>query len=336
MEFLIEIGLFALKTAFIVVAISAVIILIAQLAANRGGRDRAPIELEKLNHRMRGVQRRLQAQLLSKKQRKLLAKQDKKSDKKEPVDGPRVFVVDFIGDVRASATTNLREEVTAIISVAKPGDEVVVRLESGGGMVTSYGLASSQLARLKDHGLKLTICVDKVAASGGYMMACVAEQILAAPFAVVGSIGVIAQVPNFSRILKKHDVDYREVTAGEFKRTVTIFGEITPPGFEKFKEQIEETHVLFKKFIAQNRPKLDLAKVATGEHWYGTVGLELGLVDGISTSDEYLYKKLETHDLYQVKYHTRKKVSERLAESFAKISETVFFHMWNEIEKSRY
>ena len=109
----------------------------------------------------------------------------------------------------------------------------------------AYGLAASQMQRIRDKKLKLTVCVDKVAASGGYMMAVVADKIIAAPFAVLGSIGVLAQVPNFHRLLKKHDVDFEMLTAGKYKRTLTMFGENTDKGREKFQEDIEDTHVLF-------------------------------------------------------------------------------------------
>jgi len=308
MEFIWEISLFLAKALIIVVGFGAVLILLVQAIMSGRRRHKSGIEVEKLNERYRSFRHQMQSGLLGKKEYKALSKVDKKANKSEK-SSPRprrLFVLDFEGDLRAAATADLREEVTAILSVAKSGDEVVVKLESGGGLVTAYGLAASQLARLKQAGVKLTICVDKMAASGGYMMACVADQILAAPFAVVGSIGVIAQVPNFNRVLKKYDVDYREVTAGEFKRTVTVFGEITETGMQKFKSQIEETHDLFKAFVSQNRPKMDINRVATGEYWYGTQALGLGLVDQIRTSDDYLVSHYETADVFSVQYHGRR------------------------------
>ena len=274
---------------------------------------------------------------MNKKDFKAFAKTEKKATKKSPPEQkPRLFVLDFKGDIRASAVTDLREEITALLSVAKPGDATLVKLESGGGLVTSYGLASSQLERLKSANMNLTVCVDKVAASGGYMMACVADHICAAPFAVLGSIGVVAQVPNFNKVLKKHDVDFREITAGEFKRTVTMFGEITEPGLAKFKDQLEETHVLFKNFVSKHRPALDISKVATGEHWYGTVALELGLCDEITTSDDYLLKRLETHELISIKNHGRKKLAERLSESMAVAARSLMIKLWTDAEERRF
>jgi serine protease SohB len=339
MEFLYEFGLFAVKSILIfglvVGALIAIILMIAQ--ASGGRKDRPQIEIEKLNERFKSIRQVLQSHLLGKKQFKTFAKQEKKQDKKETEPKPeRLFVLDFMGDIQATAVHSLREEISALISIAKPGDEVVLRLESGGGLVTSYGLAASQLARLKPHGIKLTISVDKIAASGGYMMACVADRILAAPFAVLGSIGVVAQVPNFHRLLKRADIDYREITAGEFKRTVSIFGEITEPGLEKFKHQIEETHTLFKSFVSQHRPKVDIAKVATGEHWYGTQALDLGLVDELITSDDYLMQRFEGTDVYNLKFHGKKKWRERLSEAASTSLYSVIVKIWRDIDQSRY
>ncbi|SHG06229.1 serine protease SohB [Microbulbifer donghaiensis] len=224
----------------------------------------------------------------------------------------RIFVMHFDGDIKASALSQLREEVTAVLQVAEPGDEVVVCLESPGGMVANYGLAASQLARVRGAGIQLTIAVDKVAASGGYMMACVADRILAAPFAMLGSIGVLAQLPNFNRLLKRHDVDFELFTAGEYKRTVTMFGENTAEGREKFQSDLDEIHALFQHFVAEYRPKLDIAKVATGEVWFGQRALDLGLVDELKTSDEYLTHCAANADLYQVEYKEKKNIAKKM------------------------
>ncbi len=225
----------------------------------------------------------------------------------------RMYVIDFDGDIHATGVDSLREEVTAILATANKGDEVMVRLESPGGLVHSYGLAASQLKRIRDAGLKLTIAVDQVAASGGYMMACVADELVAAPFAVVGSIGVVAEIPNFNRLLQKANIDYEQHTAGQYKRTLTMFGQNTTVAREKFKQELEETHQLFKTFIHENRPNLDLDKVATGEHWYGRQALELGLVDKILTSDDVILDALNSKDVYSIKYEIRKPLTERLS-----------------------
>ena len=220
---------------------------------------------------------------------------------------PRVFVLDFDGDMRASAVEALREEVSAVLLAAKPGDEVLLRLESGGGLVHAYGLAASQLERLRAADVPLTVAVDKVAASGGYMMACVGRRILAAPFAVLGSIGVVAQVPNLHRFLERRDIDFEQFTAGEYKRTVTVFGENTPAAKAKFQQELEAVHELFKGFVSRHRPQLDLERVATGEAWLGEQAIELGLVDELGTSDDFLLQRRDSHTLLALKYQPPRK-----------------------------
>lgn len=336
MEFLSDLGSFTLKTLLITGALLVIIGFLFHLAS-RARKHGPRLEVEKLNLRYRAFRDHLESHLLGKKDYKRHLKEEKKIDKAEDGARPgRVFVLDFDGDIRASQVASLREEITAVLSVAKPDDEIVLRLESGGGMVTSYGLAASQLSRIRAKNIKLTICVDKIAASGGYMMACVADRILAAPFAVVGSIGVIAQVPNFHRVLKKHDVDFREVTAGQFKRTVTVFGEITEPGMAKFREQIEETHRLFKSFVHRYRPNLNLERVATGEHWYALEASNFGLVDEIMTSDEYLYARSQTSDLFRVQHQDQKKLFDRLADAASLTIRAVFTRLWSDAERTRF
>jgi len=232
----------------------------------------------------------------------------------------RIFVLDFHGDLQASAAAALREEISALLQIADPRDEIVLRLESSGGMVHAYGLAASQLQRLRDRGLALTVCVDKVAASGGYMMACVAQRIVAAPFAIVGSIGVVAQLPNLHRLLQRHDVDIELHTAGTFKRTLTMLGENTPEGREKFRQELNETHDLFKQFVRQHRNRLDIERVATGEHWYGTQALELRLVDELATSDDYLLRLLDQAQIYRLRYRTPRPLSRRLMDMGGRLS----------------
>ena len=233
--------------------------------------------------------------------------QDTESERK-----PSLYVLHFKGDISASETAALREEISAIVQVAKPNDEVLLCLESPGGVVHGYGLAASQLMRLKQHNIKLTVAVDKVAASGGYMMACVADKIVSAPFAIIGSIGVVAQIPNIHRLLKKHDVDVDVMTAGEYKRTVTMLGENTEKGKQKFQQELEETHQLFKQFVSQNRPHLDVEQVATGEHWFGQQASNLNLVDEIMTSDDLLLQAMKEKQLIGVKYVVKKSLLQKV------------------------
>lgn len=237
-----------------------------------------------------------------------LKKQKQDEDKKEQI----VYVLDFVGDIRASALERLREEISAIISVAKAGTEVIVRLESAGGQVHSYGLASAELERIKQAGLSLTICVDKVAASGGYMMACVADKIVATPFAILGSIGVVSQMPNFYEFLKKHDIDVELFTAGEYKRTVTMFGKNDDDDRAKYQDDLNRIHQLFKNHIGKFRPNLDIEKLATGEIWFGSDALSLGLVDELATSDAYIMDKMADNTVLLLHSHQKPSLAEKL------------------------
>nr|WP_250646597.1 protease SohB [Pseudomonas oligotrophica] len=304
---------FLAKTATVVLAIVAVLIVLAGLRRGRGKPGAGHLQVDKLNDFYKGLRERLEHAVLDKDALKAQRKREAKAEKQAKKDAmrTRVFVLDFDGDIRASAVENLRHEVTALLTMATPGDEVVLRLESGGGMVHGYGLAASQLVRIRDAGVPLTVCVDKVAASGGYMMACIGNRILSAPFALLGSIGVVAQLPNVHRLLKKHDVDFEVLTAGEYKRTLTVFGENTEKGREKFQEDLETTHELFKNFVARYRQQVSIDEVATGEVWLGIAALGMHLADELKTSDQYLAERAREADLYHLRYAQKKSLPER-------------------------
>jgi serine protease SohB len=344
MEYLAEYGLFFAKLLTVLVGIIVIIIMLAGVRMREKSRSGAGhLEIRHWNEKIRDLKQALQSQVLTKddlknelKTEKAEAKAKAKAEKKQKkqtdkkTDSPaaddadatapdqpnRVYVVNFHGDMRAMAVDGLREEITAILSLAGSADEVVIRIESGGGMVHAYGLAASQLQRIKQKGINLTVCVDKIAASGGYMMACVADKIVAAPFAIIGSIGVVAQLPNFHRLLKKHDIDYELLTSGEYKRTLTMLGENTDKGRAKFQQELEDIHVLFKDFVIEHRSALDIEKTATGEIWFGTRALECGLVDELATSDAYLVSRCDTAEVYEVKYVEKKPLQDRIGVSF--------------------
>ena len=329
MDFLINYGLFLAKIATVVIAFIAILIVVKGLNGRHGG-QKGELEVIDLTDHHQHTKEQVAAHLFDKPLLKARDKAEKKAEKeknkarKEEIKKaskqgdlshsrePRLFVLDFHGSIDAREVSSLREEITAILAVAEKDDEVLLRLETGGGMVHAYGLASSQLDRLKQADLKLTISVDKVAASGGYMMACVADKIVSAPFAIVGSIGVIAQLPNFHKLLKKNDIEFEQITAGEFKRTLTMFGENSDKAREKFQHEIEETHGLFKNFITAHRPSLDIEKVATGEHWFGQQALDLGLIDEIGTSDDLIMRACQDRSVLQIRYVRRKKLTEKL------------------------
>ena len=317
-------GIFILEILTILLVIAAIVAMIIS-AKQRNAAHHGELVVTDLSEEFKETVKHLrdfqlseeelkQAEKVEKKAKKQEAKALKaklKNSEKEPPK-PCVYVLDFKGDISASETTALREEISAIINVAKADDEVLLRLESPGGVVHGYGLAASQLARLKQKGIKLTVAVDKVAASGGYMMACVADKIVSASFAVIGSIGVVAQIPNVHRLLKKYDVDVDVMTAGEFKRTVTVLGENTEKGKQKFQQELEETHQLFKQFVSQNRPCIDIDKIATGEHWFGQQAIDLKLVDEISTSDDLMLEKMKEKHVGSVKYRLKKSLIKKL------------------------
>lgn len=329
MEFLTEYGLFLAKTLTLLLALILVLAIIGSAAGRRRQEPpgRGNIVVSKINEEIDELKEDIREAILdhevlkeadkAKKKEEKLKKKQKDAGATEESGPPRVFVLDFDGDVKASEVENLRHCITAVLSVARPAqDRVMLRLESPGGMVHAYGLAASQLARLRTHGVPLTICVDKVAASGGYMMACVANELLAAPFAYIGSIGVLVQLPNVYRLLKDNKVDVEMITAGEYKRTLTTFGENTDKARAKVQEEVDEMHRLFKAFIGEYRPLMSLESVATGEVWTGQQALERALVDGLATSDEWIVARCAEADVFHVTWEEKKPLKDRLAEMF--------------------
>jgi serine protease SohB len=345
MDFFSSYGLFLAKAVTVVVAIAAIVLIVLN-AALRKRHSGGQLRLTHLDDDYREMKEDLQlakmkpqAQKVWLKQHKKEEKQKAKTDKRNAKAGvsetlkPTLYVLEFKGSMDASEVTSLREEISAVLAVAAPGDEVLLRLESPGGVVHGYGLAASQLQRLRDVGLQLTAVVDKVAASGGYMMACVADRIVAAPFSIIGSIGVVAQIPNFNRLLKRNNIDVELHTAGQYKRTLTLFGENTEEGREKFQEDLNETHQLFKDFVQQMRPSLDLDKVATGEHWYGRQALDLGLIDEIGTSDALIINHMDRFTVLGVHYARKRKMMDRFTNSASLAAERLILKIWQRGEK---
>lgn len=314
MEFLAQYGLFALETFTLVIAI---LLLVAGLFAI-GKKHKPKLEIKSLNKYWGEIRNTLQKEVLQEKPKK-----EKSKEKKEKKSQPALYVLDFSGDIKASQVDQLRDEISAVLSATKDGDEVVVKLESPGGAVNGYGLAASQLQRIRDKNIPLTVCIDKVAASGGYLMACVANRIVAAPFAIIGSIGVVAQIPNFYRWLKKNNIDIELLTAGEYKRTLTLFAENTEKGRKKFQEELEIIHKSFRDYVLANRQQLDMEEVATGEHWLAQDAFDLKLVDTLKTSDEYILDKLNDFNVYSIKIHGKQSVVARLMKPAMKI-----LHPW--------
>lgn len=292
----------------------------------------AEIKIHHLNAKLNEQRKKIAQYTASKFELLQLTQQLSKEARVRKKVNQKIYVIDFKGDTAASAVVQLREEINLILATAKAGrDRVLLRLESPGGMVHGYGLAAAQLVRLRDAGFHLTICVDKVAASGGYMMACIASEIIAAPFAILGSIGVVAQVPNFNRLLKDNHIDFELYTAGQYKRTVTMFGENTAEGKAKFEEELQQTHILFKHFVEKYRPQLNIDKIATGEHWYGVDAQALALVDQLQTSDEYLLGLLAQHDVYMIETRKKPTLGEKLGLQAAQIVDQIVPTLVNKV-----
>ena len=350
MEFLFEYGLFFAKVGTLLLAfVTVVSVIVGASQKNKEGEGKGHLEITPLNRQFEHLKdtmliattdeslQKAEEKKLNKAKKKQLSDEKKASKKVSDLSIPqrsKVYVLNFDGNISASAVGHLREEITAVLTQATPNDEVLLKLESAGGMVHSYGLASSQLDRLRKKNVPLTVCVDKVAASGGYMMACVADKILAAPFAIIGSIGVVAQMPNFNKVLKKHDVEFELLTAGEHKRTLTMFGENTEKGREKFIEELEDTHQLFKDYVSTRRPQVDIEKIATGEIWFGSRAKDMALIDDIQTSDEYLVSRIEEADVFEVTYVFKKKLHQRLGIAAEESADRLLLKWWSRLTES--
>lgn len=320
----IELLVFSTKTFILLVFVLLLLAGILALIGRGKEKTHGRIHIKNLNKKYQETTQSLLQEISPKKQFKKFLKQQKEAEKakqkaQEESSLKNVFLLHFQGDLKASAVSALREEITAILGIAQPQDEVVVCVESGGGMVHAYGLATAQLQRIKSNKIKLTVIVDKIAASGGYLMSCVADQVLAAPFAIIGSIGVIVQIPNFHRVLQDKNVEFEQLTAGSYKRTLTMFGQNTEEGRQKLQDEIEVIHQDFKQVIIDHRKNIDITKVATGEHWLGTQALELHLVDALTTSDDYLLEQSKHANLYEISYEMKKSFLTKLTGAASKI-----------------
>jgi len=310
MGFLSQYGLFALKAFTLVIALLLLVVGVISV----GRHPKPKLTIASLNEESEDIKQQMHKDVFGKK----LKKQKKTKDIK-----PALYVLDFVGDIKATQVEQLRDEISAVLTIATPNDEIVVRVESPGGSVNGYGLAASQLQRIRDKQIPLTICIDKIAASGGYLMACIGNHIIAAPFAIIGSIGVVAQIPNFHRLLRKNDIDVELLTAGKYKRTLTLFSENTEKGRKKFQEDLERIHLNFKDYVLANRQQLDIDQVSTGEHWLAKDALDLRLIDALQTSDDYLNNKMTTFNAFKISIHAKQTLVAKLLKPAMKL-----LHPW--------
>ncbi len=337
-DLLIAYGFFLLKIITVLIVILIPILLITSSTKNRKETDKGRIIVKNLSDKLEEIGVTLKSAEMDPKAYKSFLKERNKKKKKEIKGKSKeiVYVLDFKGDIQASAVGKLKQEINAIIASQVKCKEVVIKVESGGGSAYAYGLCAAELKRLVDNKIKLTVCIDKIAASGGYLMSCVATKIVAAPWAIVGSIGVIAQLPNFHRLLKKLDIDIEMHTAGKFKRTLTTLGENTKQGREKFISELEDLHVVFKDFVKENRSKIQVAKVATGEVWQGDKAKKLGLIDEIGTSDDYLLKLASKFKLLEIQYFEKKPFTARIGSAAEVIVEKGVYKILDIFNKDRF
>ena len=337
MEILVDYLIFLLKVFTIALAITLPLLIIIGSSKNKS-QPKGKLSITNLSDKFEDMGNALKGSLMNpkelKKFNKDLSKDKKKKNKTENEE--TVFVLNFNGDIQASEVEKLKQEVNSILLSESECKEVVLKVESGGGSAYAYGLCAAELKRLVDNEISLTVCIDKVAASGGYLMSCVATKIIAAPWAIVGSIGVIAQLPNFHRLLKKNSIDFEMHTAGAFKRTLTTLGENTEEGREKFKSELEDLHLIFKNFVKEQRPQVDTEVVATGEVWQGEEAVKVGLVDSLETSDNYLVNLSKEAKLLEIEFVEKKNLTERFAFSMQLIIEKTFFKFYDLINRDRF
>ena len=335
-EFASEYLFFLLKIITVVIALVYIFSVLSSAKVKKQGKGH--LSVKNLSKAFKSMGLLINKSHLSQKEFKKLLKEEKKQDKKtsKSKDKDAVFVLDFMGDVQATGDVKLKEEINAILSSKLKCKEVVLKMESRGGSAYAYGLCAAELKRLVDNGINLTVCIDKVAASGGYLMSCVATKIIAAPWAIVGSIGVIAQLPNFHKLLKRNDIDIELHTAGEFKRTLTSLGKNTAEGRKKFISELQELHTVFKDFVSENRSQIDTKKVATGEVWQGNKAQELGLIDDIGTSNDYLIQLSEKYDLYEIDYVINQTIGDKFSFAAQTVIERSIDKFYDLINRDRF
>jgi len=338
MEFLTDYGVFLLKVITIALAITIPLLVIIGSSKSKTP-SKGSLVVKNLSKNFEDMGTAIRSSQLNPKELKKYNKEiqkKKKADDKKPSKEDSVYVLNFNGDIQASEVTKLKHEINAILLSDTKCKEVVIKVESGGGSAYAYGLCAAELKRLVDNKIKLTVCIDKVAASGGYLMSCVASKIIAAPWAIVGSIGVIAQLPNFHRLLKKNSIDFEMHTAGEFKRTLTTLGENTEDGRKKFKSELEDLHLIFKDFVKEQRPQVDTKVVATGEVWQGEKAIEVGLIDALGTSDDYLVGLSKKLKLFEINYVEKKNLAERFAFSAQLLIEKSILKFYDIVNRDRF
>jgi serine protease SohB len=301
--------IFFLKITTIIILLLLTLIMCLIIIKNK---DNKYIKIKNINKKYITFKKLFLSEILKKTEKKQIIKNINEEEKITKT--KNLFILNFNGDINASDINNLKDILSVIILNKKYVDEVLIKLTSNGGIVTNYGLAATQLKRLKNENINLTISIDTIAASGGYMMACVANKIIASHFSIIGSIGVLGIIPNINKILNKNNIEIEYHTSGKYKKTLSIIGENTEIGRKKFIESLENTHFLFKNFVKENRSQINIEEIATGEYWYGIDALKLNLIDKIQTSDEYIMENLNTTQIYEIKLNEKTNIKNKIKE----------------------
>lgn len=258
--------------------------------------------------------------------------------KSEGIVRKTAVLLSFNGDINATEVIEFGRAVSMIVQMKDLVSEVYIIINSGGGVVNGYGLLASEIERLHYSEIETYALIDQVAASGGYMAACVANHVVAAPFAYIGSIGVVSEMPNFNQILSDNGINIEQHTAGKSKRTVTPLGKITDEDRNEFKKKLERIHRSFINHVSHYRNINDADEnknsiIFSGDYWIAeeTVELELGLVDEISTSQEFLLDKMKEYNIIEITFQENKTKKSKLS---LLNSLTTLFSSANEIIKN--
>jgi len=161
---------------------------------------------------------------------------------------------------------------------------VALQINSPGGSPAQSSLIASRIRRLSEEkDIPVFAFVEDVAASGGYWLACAADEIYVDPSSIVGSIGVISAGFGFTDLIAKHGVERRVHTAGESKSMIDPFKPEQPKDVARLNNLLEDIHALFIDYVKSRRgAKLaDNPNLYTGEVFIGQKGIDQGLADGI-------------------------------------------------------
>jgi signal peptide peptidase SppA len=178
---------------------------------------------------------------------------------------------------------------------------VALLINSPGGAPTQSGLVAERIRQLADKkGVPVLAFAEDVAASGGYWLACAADEIYAHRTSMVGSIGVISGGFGFTGLLDRFGVERRLHTAGENKARLDPFSPEKPEDVEWLKKMHSQLHELFVDWVKERRgDRLSSTEgLFTGDIWLGSKALELGLIDGLGSLREVIAERYPDAEIF--------------------------------------